>query len=82
MLELDQLNNTLDLYTVPDTMSNGKMDGSWFKYDTRLSRLFRSDASRNASAYADTSATWVPVDREKIISELEDSSDGRLWNYY
>ena len=75
------LENELDKYTVPDTMQNDDMDNWWFWYDTWISRVFWIDRIRNNKALEDEKATWVPVDRTKILS-LMDDSDWRTWSQF
>lgn len=81
-VQKQKLSNELDKYTVPDTMSNGKMDWSWFLwYDTFFWRLFRSDRSREESVLEDKDAKRVPVDKDKILDSLNEWN-WRTWNYF
>lgn len=75
------LENELDRYTVPDTMSNDQQDHGWFWYDTWISRVFWNDRIRNNSALKDENAKWIPVDREKILW-LMDDSNWRTWSQF
>lgn len=77
------LENELNKYTVPDTMTNNSLDDWWFWYDSLWWRLFMSDNKRDRLANQDTSAKRVPVDREMLINTLNKWlwSQNTWWQY-